>query len=160
METKASYQSILTLNKKDRIPMNTENLITQLKSISEYVDDDYGYQRYMRREMFEKVVFGEIGLEFCSCCPVDDALKDVYDALVFASIKDKTARFLFLHENFGTGDVSKKSMLLILFHLLTSKGLIDHADDADMNDSFITELGTTFLPLLFEYLDLGAMKIY
>lgn len=140
--------------------MKNNEIISALHSVLTYTDEDYGYQRYVRREMFEKIILGQLDFNFCDCCPVDDALKDIYDVLVFASLVDETSRFLYLHRTFKIGDVHKNSMLTVLFQMLTSEGLITQIDTDDFNSSCITELGEVFLECLVGYLDLESVVVY
>lgn len=140
--------------------LKRNHIISQLNAIIEYRDADYGYQRYQRREMFEKLICSELFFNFTLSKNLDNTLKDMYNVLVFASLKDPTHRFLFLHQNFHTSDVEENDMLHVLFHMLESNGLITHPEDGNLNDSVLTDIGEIFLPCLSEYLDLDSRIVF
>lgn len=132
--------------------MNTDYMIEQLKAITEYTNEDYGYQRYMRREMFEQLVVAKLGADLCDCCPLEDALADIYDALIFATINDESRRKQFLIRTFEIEDTCESPSIQMMFYILTMKGFMTHRDGEDFNNSVLTPLGKAFLPLLFEYM--------
>lgn len=130
-----------------------QKIIDRLTEIAAFVDDDEGYQRYMRRELFEGFLYSEYGLEFCGCGNQEESLFAVVKALEFASvaIKDKDRAHV-LMQSFGVEKVSDNALVQVLFYLLTVKGFVDHGDDSCINESELTEAGKVFLPMLKDYL--------
>lgn len=132
--------------------MTKEQMMKAMQEITEYTNEDEGYQRYMRREMFEQLVFAKLGADLCDCCPLEDALTDIYDALIFSTIDDESRRKRFLIRTFEIEDTCKSPSIQMMFYILTMKGFLTHRDGEDFNDSVLTPVGKVFLPLLFEYM--------
>lgn len=129
-----------------------QKIIGKLNETQAFVSDDEGYQRYMRRELFEGFLYGEYGLDFCGCGNQERSLEAVVRALEFAATVSNEDRSYVLVRTYGIRKVSDNALVQILFYLLTAKGFIEHDDEGCINDSELTEAGAVFLPLLKNYL--------
>ena len=129
-----------------------QRIIDRLNAAQAFVDEDEGYQNYMRRELFEAFLYGEYGLDFCGCGNQEASLFAVVKALEFAATLSDERRVLVLMKAFGVKKVSENALVQVLFYLLTVKGFIDHADEKSIDDSEVTKAGAAFLPMLKEYL--------
>lgn len=132
--------------------MTNEEMMKAMQEITDYTNEDEGYQRYMRREMFEKLVVAKLGADLCDCCPLEDALADIYNALIFSTIDDESRRKRFLLRTFEIEDTCESASIQMMFYILTMKGFLIHSDGEDFNDSVLTPVAKVFLPLLFEYM--------
>lgn len=132
--------------------MTDAQMMKAMQEITDYTNEDEGYQRYQRREMFEKLVIVKLGADLCDCCPLEDALEDIYDALIFSTIDDEFQRKRFLYRTFEIEDTCESASIQMMFYILTMKGFLAHSDGEDFNASVLTPMGKVFLPLLFEYM--------
>lgn len=129
-----------------------QKIIDRLNESQDFESEDKGYQRYMRRELFEAFLYSEYGLEFCGCGNQEASLQAVVNALEFASAVSNVERSSVLMRTFGVQKVTDNALVQVLFYLLTAKGFIEHDDDMDVNDSELTSAGQVFLPMLRDYL--------
>jgi hypothetical protein len=129
-----------------------QQIIARLNESQTYESDEEGYQRYMRRELFEGFLYSEYGLDFCGCGNQEASLQEVVKALEFASVTSNKDRSQVLMQAFGVKKVSDNALVQVLFYLLTAKGFIYHDDYAEINDSELTQAGEVFLPMLRQYL--------
>ena len=130
-----------------------QEIITRLNAAQSFADDDEGYQRYMRRELFEGFLYGEYGLDFCGCGNQEASLWAVVNALEMASMVSAAERSHALMKAFGVIAVSDDALVQVLFYLLTVKGFMDHPDEGSVDDSELTPAGHVFLPMLKKYLE-------
>lgn len=129
-----------------------QKIIDKLNETQDFESEEEGYQRYMRRELFEGFLYGEYGLDFCGCGNPEQSLEAVVRALEFAATVSNKDRSHVLMKAFGVAKASDGALVQILFYLLTAKGFIEHDDEGSINDSELTEAGEVFLPLLKNYL--------
>jgi hypothetical protein len=128
-----------------------QEIIDRLNETQAFESEEAGYQRYMRRELFEQFLYSAYGLEFCGCGNQEQSLEAVVRALEFAATVSNKDRSLVLMKAFGVEKVSDDALVQVLFYLLTAKGFIEHDDEDSVNDSELTEAGSVFLPMLKNY---------
>lgn len=129
-----------------------QKIIDRLNETQAFESDEEGYQRYMRRELFEGFLYSEYGLEFCGCGNQEASLQAAVNVLDFAAAVSNEERSRVLMRSFGVGKVSDNALVQVLFYLLATKGFIEHDDEWSVNESELTGAGEVFLPMLKDYL--------